>query len=155
MLKIIGRENFLNEIAVGPGLTLPPQSSSSLRPSSKIKPDSDAQRIIPLLVSRYAVRLLRASSLGEADSNEVLDRILRDDSDKSNPMSIAYLSNLELNALARVAAKTMRWSVANKGHESHGDIADQLERASARVFDAAKKAQEHSVNRPQGESDFS
>jgi hypothetical protein len=155
MLKMIGRENFLNEIAVDPGLAIRPQASSGLRSSSKIKPDSEAQRIIPLLVSRYALELLRASNLGDAESNEVLDRSLEDDSDKSNPMTIAYVSNLELHALARVAAKAMRWSVANKGHESHGTVADQLQKACARVFDAAKKAQEHSVNRPQGESDFS
>jgi len=155
MLNMIGQENFLNEIAVGPGLAIQPQASSGLRSSSKIKPDSEVQRIIPLLVSRHALELLRASSLGDAESNEVLDRTLEDDADRSNPMALSYLSNLELHSLMRLAAKAMRWSVANKGHESHGDVADQLQKASARVFDAAKKAQEHSVNRPQGESDFS
>jgi len=146
MLDILNRR--LDEIAVSPDLQ-PPRPKVKIRSgASKLAPDKEAQRILPLLVSRGAVEDFMSLGMSDREANEVLERLVLGTADLTNPALLTYVSNTELNALMLMAAKVLKWAGSNARRMGDERTVARFRRSAEIMFDAAKRAQQNAANSP-------
>jgi len=148
MLRILEATAAVNEIAVNPALQAPAQPPSPRRGSANLVPAAEAQRIIPLVLPRKAVKALMGLHMPVAGAEEVLDRMVSEDDDPSRPVLLSYVSNSELNSLSTLASRIMRWAASHRNDVYQGVAASDLERFADQMFDALQRAQDNAVNGP-------
>jgi len=146
MLRIIDGSPPLSEIAVSPDMEMPAASRPQRGSTSRLEPDVGAQRVIPLMVRRMTALTLRGLGIPETLGNNVIDRMVDEDEDPSNPMLLSYVSNVELKSLATLASHVLKWSVSKRNDPELGPKAKRLGDVAEQMFDAIQRAQEQAVN---------
>jgi hypothetical protein len=138
----------VNEISASPHLDIPAPLSPPRSKTTSLMPDENAQRIIPLMISREVVLALLGLKITDPVANEVLTRIVQEDEDPSNPVLLSHVSNAELKAVAAMAGKILRWAVSKRKDDVMGAHARRLEEIAEKAFDALERAEKNAANVP-------